>query len=123
MKYTITIVILFFVIVCNAQERYSFRNDLSLAEAIDSLVVDQGQISVLIDKSDFRLYVRANGIVLKEYAVVFGENTIEDKLMEGDKCTPEGTFKMISKYPHKSWSKFIWINYPNKDSWRKHSTA
>ena len=32
--------------------------------------------------------------------------------MHGDKCTPEGKFKMITKHPHKEWSKFIWINYP-----------
>jgi murein L,D-transpeptidase YafK len=43
--------------------------------------------------------------------------------MQGDKCTPEGKFNIISKYPHREWSKFIWINYPNDDSWKKHNTA
>ena len=43
--------------------------------------------------------------------------------MLGDRCTPEGLFYMVSKYPHESWSKFIWINYPNEDSWEKHNQA
>ena len=85
--------------------------------------IDKSKISVLIDKSDFRLYVRYNEIVLKEYPVVFGKNTTDDKLMQGDNCTPEGKFNIISKYPHKEWSKFIWINYPNDKSWKKHNAA
>jgi lipoprotein-anchoring transpeptidase ErfK/SrfK len=30
---------------------------------------------------------------------------------------------MISKYIHKSWSKFIWLNYPTVESWKKHNQA
>jgi murein L,D-transpeptidase YafK len=123
MKPLTNIIILFLALACNAQENNSVNHDLSLTEAIDSLNIDKSEISVLIDKSDFRLYVRANEIVLKEYPVVFGKNTVDDKLMQGDKCTPEGKFKMISKYPHKEWTKFIWINYPNDDSWKKHNAA
>jgi murein L,D-transpeptidase YafK len=123
MKPLTNIFILFLVLACNAQENNSVNHDLSLGEVIDSLNVDKSQISVLIDKSDFRLYVRVNEIVLKEYPVVFGKNTIDDKLMQGDKCTPEGKFNIITKYPHKEWSKFIWINYPNEDSWKKHNAA
>ena len=26
-------------------------------------------------------------------------------------------------YPHKSWSKFIWFDYPNDDSYKKHNLA
>lgn len=54
---------------------------------------------------------------------MFGTNPIDDKLMEGDRCTPEGIFNIKSKYPHKSWSKFIWIDYPTKESWAKHNEA
>ena len=43
--------------------------------------------------------------------------------MKDDKNTPEGKFKMKTKFPHKKWSKFIWIDYPNNDSRRKHNTA
>jgi len=123
MKPLINFIILVLILVCNAQEKNSFNKDLSLAEIINSLNIDKNKISVLIDKSDYRLYVRASQKVLKEYLVVFGENIVDDKLMQGDKCTPEGKFNMVTKYPHKKWSKFIWINYPNDDSWKKYKAA
>ncbi|MFT5618326.1 MAG: lipoprotein-anchoring transpeptidase ErfK/SrfK, partial [Arenicella sp.] len=25
--------------------------------------------------------------------------------------------------PHKSWAKFLWLDYPNKESWKKHRQA
>jgi murein L,D-transpeptidase YafK len=123
MKTSVNIIILFLAMACNAQDRNAVSHKLSLNEAIDSFKVDKSKISVLIDKSDYVLYVRINDQVLKEYPVVFGKKDNADKLMQGDKCTPEGKFHMISKYPHKDWSKFIWINYPNDDSRKKHNAA
>ena len=123
MKPLTNIIILFLALACNAQEKNSVNHDLSLAAVIDSLNIDKSRISVLIDKSDFKLYVRVHENVLKEYPVVFGKNTVDDKLMQGDNCTPEGKFHIVSKYPHKEWSKFIWINYPNDDSRKKHNAA
>jgi murein L,D-transpeptidase YafK len=78
---------------------------------------------VQIDKSDYTLSLLSDTITLKQYPVVFGGNPVDDKLREGDQCTPEGTFYIISKYPHRNWSRFIWIDYPNDDSWKKHNTA
>ncbi len=88
-----------------------------------SLIPKGTPIAVLIDKSDYTLQIFAADTLVKTYAVVFGGNPIEDKLRQGDQCTPEGVFKINSKYPHKSWSKFIWLNYPTQDSWKKHSQA
>lgn len=81
------------------------------------------KINILVDKSDYRLYVYAADTIIKTFPIVLGGNPADDKLRQGDQCTPEGSFKMISKYPHKSWSKFIWIDYPTTDSWRKHKQA
>lgn len=90
---------------------------------LNEIIPKGTKVSILIDKSDYQLQVYAADTLVKTYPVVFGGNPIDDKLREGDQCTPEGTFKMKSKYPHKSWSKFIWINYPTADSWRKHKQA
>ena len=112
-----------FITSCNAQNN-KYRNYKSeLSEIIKSYKTDDSKISVTIDKSDHKLSIKTDTMILKEYPVVFGENPVDDKLRQGDKCTPEGTFKMISKYPHKKWSKFIWINYPNDESWEKHNSA
>lgn len=80
-------------------------------------------ISILIDKSDYQLNVLVKDSIIKNYHVVFGGNQTDDKLRQGDSCTPEGRFKIRSKYPHKSWSKFIWVDYPNENSWAKHNAA
>jgi len=97
--------------------------DRSLPHLIDSLQINKDRISILIDKSDYKLSILIDSLILKEYPVVFGGNPTDDKRMQGDQCTPEGSFKIISKYPHKDWSKFIWINYPNEESWKKHKKS
>ncbi len=89
----------------------------SLIELCDSFNINY--VNILIDKGDYTLAVLYDTLKLKEYPVVFGSNPVDDKRMQGDNCTPEGVFKVRSKYPHKSWSKFIWIDYPNNKSWEK----
>lgn len=78
---------------------------------------------VLIDKSDYCLTLYFDTVRVKSYPVVFGGNPKDDKRMEGDQCTPEGRFNIRSKYPHKKWEKFIWVDYPNAESWAKHKAA
>ena len=95
----------------------------SLSSLVDSLQVQQQDLSLYIDKSDYTLAVMAGGKVIKEYPVVFGSSPVEDKRMEGDKRTPEGTFRIRDFYPHQKWSKFIWLDYPTQDSWQKHKAA
>lgn len=95
----------------------------SLSDLMDSLQLKKEQLHILIDKSDYKLFVRADTSIVKTYATVFGTNPIDDKLMQGDRSTPEGHFKVRAFYPHKRWSKFIWIDYPNESSWKKHNKA
>lgn len=94
-----------------------------LDQLIDSLKIKKKDLKILIDKSEYKLTVYTEGINIKEYPVVFGGDPVGDKLMEGDQRTPEGVFSIRGFYPHKSWSKFIWIDYPTADSWKKHKKA
>jgi len=95
----------------------------SLSSLVDSLDLKKEDLSLIIDKGKYELFVIANDQIIKSYPVVFGSNPIDDKLMEGDRSTPEGQFSVRDYYPHRSWSKFIWIDYPTEDSWRKHRQA
>lgn len=85
--------------------------------------IANAQTVLLIDKSEYSLTVVKNCDTIKQYSVVFGGNPVDDKSRQGDKCTPEGTFGIRSKYIHKKWSRFIWIDYPNEDSWKKFNQA
>lgn len=82
--------------------------------------IDPAQTSILIEKSKHRLTLYYQGEALKAYPVVFGESPTGDKRREGDRKTPEGILRIRDLYPHPDWSKFLWLDYPNPASWRKH---
>lgn len=56
---------------------------------------------------------------LKIWPCVLGEVPVGDKHMQGDRRTPEGTFTFRDKYPHRQWHKFVWVDYPNEESWKR----
>ena len=81
-----------------------------------------------IPKKDLKIYIekgkRTLSVYFKEeklvsYPCVLGFAPEGDKMQEGDGKTPEGIFGIRSMYAHKSWSYFIWIDYPNQESWKK----
>jgi murein L,D-transpeptidase YafK len=78
-----------------------------------------GDISIVIDKSDYELSVYDEKGWYATYPVVFGSNGLDDKRMEGDKKTPEGSFRIISKRVHEKWYRFLALDYPSKESWEK----
>lgn len=117
------ILVLFLSISCKAQTIHFHNYKSDLKSVIENLKINTNQLSITIDKSDYKLTIHCDTIVLKEYPVVFGENPVDDKLMQGDNCTPEGKFFMNMKYTHKKWNKFIWLNYPTEESWAKHNAA
>lgn len=84
---------------------------------------DKSKISLLTEKSKYKLTVFYETEPIKSYPVVFGFNPVDDKLKEGDGCTPEGKFKVKAHYVHKKWDKFIWLNYPTIESWKKYGDA
>ncbi len=60
---------------------------------------------------------------LKTYSVVLGNDPYNDKLCQGDTCTPEGVYRVRAKYPHSRWDAFIWLDYPNTQNWLKFAKA
>jgi len=115
----IYILFLFSSTLLSSQELLNYNKPLT--ELVDNIESDS--ISILIEKSEYKLTLMFDTNRIKSYPVVFGSNPVDDKLRQGDSCTPEGIFKVRDLYPHNSWSKFIWIDYPTADSWRKHDAA
>lgn len=108
-------------LVSNAKE--AEEKLINYDKKLSQLPANMKITSLEIFKSRYRLYAYHKNLVVKSYPVVFGFNPVDDKLMEGDGCTPEGEFKIKTKYPHKKWSKFIWLDYPNAQSQKKHAEA
>jgi murein L,D-transpeptidase YafK len=78
-----------------------------------------GQVSIVIDKSDYELSVYDDKGWYATYPVVFGNNTLADKKMQGDKNTPEGSFRIVAKRVHDKWCRFLSLDYPNNESVEK----
>jgi murein L,D-transpeptidase YafK len=77
------------------------------------------KITLVVDKSEYELRVFDSEGWLATYPVVFGNKNLADKKMEGDRCTPEGTFRIINKNPNHKWDKFILFDYPTAESYQK----
>lgn len=100
-------------------ESLSVFDETPLESILITNSIKTEDLSVLIDKSDYRLSIINADTVVKWYPVVLGYNPVGDKMQEGDYKTPEGVFGIRDKYPHKNWNYFIWIDYPNKESWKR----
>ncbi|NLR65131.1 L,D-transpeptidase [Chitinophaga varians] len=83
--------------------------------------INPDKIFLLVDKSDYRMYLYEDVTLRKIYKVVFGNKDQGDKLVEGDRKTPEGTFHIQAKRIDNRWSRFMLLDYPNEDSKQKFS--
>ena len=118
---TLPLAVLFtIVIACSPGANGAPKGRQAIAHSNKDLSsVNPAQTHLEIDKSDYELHLYEGETRLKSYPVVLGPNPIDDKMQQGDGCTPEGTFKIRARYPHDSWSHFLWIDYPNAASWKK----
>jgi len=78
-----------------------------------------GLVYIVVDKTDYELQVFDEEGWYATYPVVFGNKSLGDKMVEGDRKTPEGSFKIISKRPHEKWHKMMNLDYPTKESWER----
>jgi murein L,D-transpeptidase YafK len=73
---------------------------------------DTGHYTIIIDKSDYELQVFDEDGWYATYPVVFGSKDLGDKMREGDKRTPNGSYKVLLKKIHKKWGPELLLNYP-----------
>jgi murein L,D-transpeptidase YafK len=78
---------------------------------------------IVVHKLKRKLTIYQGLTPLKTYPVVLGNDPYNDKLCQGDTCTPEGVYRVRAKYPHPKWDAFIWLDYPNTQNWLKFGRA
>lgn len=83
--------------------------------------IDKSQIVVVVDKSEYLLYILHKKKRIRQYRAVFGPDRMRDKHNAGDRCTPEGWFKIIAIRDHKAWQKFMLLDYPTSESYERFS--
>lgn len=69
---------------------------------------------IIIKKSDYELNVYDDDGWYATYPVVFGSKSLDDKMMQGDRKTPEGEYQVISKKLHEKWDRMMMLNYPTQ---------
>lgn len=74
---------------------------------------------IVISKKSYELQVFDDQGWYATYPCVFGSNDLSDKMMEGDKRTPEGKFKVIIKKNSGKWAFQLTLDYPNDESVEK----
>lgn len=96
------------------------QRQVPLRHLLDSMHIAPFSVHFKVDKSERRFDVLAGDSVLRSYPCVLGERPEGDKEYQGDRRTPEGVFTFRSKRVHAQWHKFIWVDYPNAESWRRY---
>lgn len=71
---------------------------------------------IIVDKSDYELKVYDAEGWYATYPIVFGSKDLSDKMREGDKKTPNGSFTVILKKIHPKWGPELLLDYPNAES-------
>jgi len=113
------IVLFLFVIVIGSSDACAG----SIGEICEEKGINPCRVSIVVMKAKRKLFFYLDGRFVKTYPVVFGKNPRQQKLYEGDNCTPEGIFRVVSKRVHEEWSRFILLNYPTWDDVKRHRRA
>jgi len=71
--------------------------------------------SIVVDKLSRKCFVYFNGSKKYEFDVELGRNWVGDKLRMGDKATPEGKYKIISKFSGTKYNNALLLDYPNEE--------
>lgn len=74
---------------------------------------------IIVDKSEYELYVYDDEGWYATYPIVFGSKDLSDKMLAGDKRTPDGSFKVVLKKIHQKWGPELLLDYPNDASVKK----
>jgi len=95
----------------------SFFNKTSAKKRFAAM--PQSPMYIVINKKKYELSVYDAQGWFATYPVVFGNPSLDDKKMEGDRNTPEGSFKIVQKNLHHKWDRYMGIDYPTKESLAK----
>jgi len=96
-----------------------FFSEAKKRSVTSARILPIGTVYIVINKSTYELNVYDDKGWFATYPVVFGNSSLEDKKMEGDRCTPEGTFHIVSKKIHDRWDRFMALDYPTRESYEK----
>jgi murein L,D-transpeptidase YafK len=87
----------------------------SLARAQDVPAVTH----VVVDKSERRLELLAEGVAVRSYRVALGREPVGPKVEAGDNRTPEGLYTIDGRNARSRFHRALHISYPNAQDRRR----
>lgn len=85
--------------------------------SMDTLVKDS--IWVLVDKGKYVVQIYYKKRLIRGYRAVFGPDPKTNKCIEGDRCTPEGWYKISDKHISGKYNKFMLLDYPTPKNYER----
>ena len=82
-------------------------------------ILNNNPYYIIVSKKDYELKVFDNEGWYATYPIVFGSRDLTDKMREGDRRTPTGSFKIVVKKIHNKWGPELLLDYPNAESFRR----
>ena len=68
---------------------------------------------IIVKKSERKLELVSDNVVVRTYRIGLGLNPIDDKQRQGDRATPEGEFYIFTKNDKSAYYLSLGISYPN----------
>jgi murein L,D-transpeptidase YafK len=87
--------------------------DNAVFPKINPDTLNKDSLVVIVDKSKYYVQLMYKKKTIRRYKAVFGPKPLQNKCMEGDRCTPEGWFTIKQKNPNSKYDRFMLIDYPN----------
>lgn len=78
--------------------------------------------SILVQKARHQLHLVADRTIIRTYGVALGSGGLGQKMYEGDRITPIGTYAITGRYPSK-WHTYLAIDYPSEADRSRHAEA
>ena len=88
-------------------ENYGYR------VALDPDTMNKDSVLVIVTKTRNKTEVFYRKNLVRVYKSVCGPKPGENKNVEGDRCTPEGWFRIVEKKSQSHYNKFLLLDYPN----------
>ena len=82
-------------------------------------VYSKSSFYIVIDKTNYELNVFDAEGWLITYPAVFGNKNLGDKLVMGDRKTPEGVYTIVNKRVHNKWCRYMGLDYPTEADMEK----
>lgn len=70
---------------------------------------------IVVSKKGRKLFLFSGKKLLREYPIKIGLNPVDDKVKQGDYCTPEGKYYVCVRNPRSKYYLSLGLSYPNID--------